>query len=264
MPVSSFPTQSPPSALTNDMPRGQYGMLLVEAPAEYRFNYNFTPEDALWLARLVKGEAGGRDDLNNYAVIWAMFNRFALFTHAGSYWMKRAGLRGYPTFSSFIQSYSTTLQPVLHSAKAAQRAIALSKSKPHKYQYIETGGFYPGTTIPKGQLKHHLDKIQKTTWSNLPQETRGLVERAIQGKLANPIGLATEFANTRTYFVQNNGRPPQTYDEWLNYTTAYARKKKWTWIGSMSGLDQVGQNAFFLDNRIKHLTTGTVRVRPPR
>ena len=177
--------------------------------------------------------------------------------------MKRAGYQGYPTFSSFIQSYSTTLQPVLHSAKAAQRAIGMSKKNPSRFQYVETGGFYPGTTIPKGQLKHHLDTIQKMTWSSLSQETKSLVERALQGALKNPIGLASEFANTKTYFIQNNNRTPQNYEEWRNFTETYARSKKWTWIGPISGLDQMGQNAFFMDNRVKHLAIGTVRVRPP-
>ena len=176
--------------------------------------------------------------------------------------MKRAGLRGYPTFSSFIQSYSTTLQPVLHSAKAAQRAIGMSKKDPRRFQYIETGGFYPGTTIPKGQLKHHRETIQKMTWSSLSQETRSLVERALNGRLKNPIGLASQFANTRTYFLQNNNRSPQNYDEWRNYTETFARSKKWTWIGPISGLDQVGQNAFFVDNRVKNLAPETVRVQP--
>jgi len=261
-PAPLMPSQVPASVQTSDLPTGRYGTLVVEAPAEYRFSYTFTPEDGLWLARLLKGEAGGRDDLNNHAVIWAMFHRFALFTHAGSYWMKRAGLRGYPTFSSFIQSYSTTLQPVLHSAKAAQRAIGMSKKDPRRFQYIETGGFYPGTTIPKGQLKHHRETIQKMTWSSLSQETRSLVERALNGRLKNPIGLASQFANTRTYFLQNNNRSPQNYDEWRNYTETFARSKKWTWIGPISGLDQVGQNAFFVDNRVKNLAPETVRVQP--
>jgi murein DD-endopeptidase MepM/ murein hydrolase activator NlpD len=262
-PAAPTPSQEPASIQTSDMPRGRYGILVVETPAQYRFSYIFTPEDALWLARLVKGEAGGRNDLNNHAVIWAMFNRFAFFTHAGSDAMKRAGGQGYPTFSSFVQSYSTTLQPVLHSVKAAQRAIALSQKDPGRFQYIKTGGFYKGTPIPKGQLKHHLERIRKMTWSSLSQETKSMVERALQGVLPNPIGLASEFANTKTYFIQNKKRSPQNYEEWRNYTELFARSQKWTWIGPMSGLDQLGLNAFFLDNRVKSLAKETVRVKPP-
>jgi hypothetical protein len=262
-PAPLLATQELTSVQVSDMPGGRYGTLVVETPAQFRFSYIFTPEDALWLARLVKGEAGGRNDLNNHAVIWAMFNRFALFTHAGSYWMNLMKRQGYRTFNSFVQSYSTTLQPVLYSVGAAKRAIALSQKDPRRFQYIKTGGFYKNTTIPKGQLKHHLDRIQKMTWSSLPEDTRSMIGRALQGALPNPIGLASEFANTKTYFIQNKKRPPQNYEEWRNYTDTYARSVKWTWIGPVSGLDQMRLNAFFLDNRVKNLPKGTVRVKPP-
>lgn len=249
---------------TSEKPKGSFGTLTIIAPKEYQFSYTFTPDDALWLARLIVGEAGGYDNPDNHAVIWATFNRFGLFTHSGSKWMQRARLRGYKTFASFIQSYSTTLQPVLHSAKAAVRAIALSKKNPQKYKYIETGGVYPGTSIPKGQLEHHLKKIQKMTWDNLRKETRNVVERALRGQLDNPIGIASEFANTYTYFKQNKGRLPKNYDEWRQYTEAFARSKRWTWIGEVTNLRQIKQNAFFIDNRVKHLPKDTVQVVSPK
>jgi hypothetical protein len=77
--------------------------------------------------------------------------------------------------------------------------------------------------------------------------------------LPNPIGLVSEFANTFTYFKQNFKRSPNK-DEWRKYTEDYARSKKWTWIGPLSGLDQVGQNVFFVDNRVKNLAPETIRV----
>ena len=80
-------------------------------------------------------EAGGLEDANN-AAVWAMFNRYALFTR-----------RHYPTFTAFIRAYSTTLQPVLRSSRAAAR---------HHWRgdqvFRRAGGLYPGTQIPRGQL----------------------------------------------------------------------------------------------------------------
>jgi hypothetical protein len=62
----------------------------------------FTSDDLLTTARLITGEAGARDDLENRAVIAAMINRFAMFTHSH-----------YRSFSAFLKAYSTPLQPVL-------------------------------------------------------------------------------------------------------------------------------------------------------
>ena len=83
----------------------QYGL-----PERLRFAYAFTPEDAVWTARFIVGEAGGDDNPDNHAVIWAMFNRYAFFTHYGSPW---GGI--YKTFHNFFRSYSTPLQWPLNS-----------------------------------------------------------------------------------------------------------------------------------------------------
>jgi uncharacterized protein YcbK (DUF882 family) len=267
MSVPQHPDRAPTSS-GSALPQGPFGILTIQSPPEYRFSYSFTQDDALWLARMIVGEAGGDDDMDNRAVIWASFNRFAFFTHAGGLWIKRAGLRGYSTFARHIQSYSTTLQPVLHNSKAAARAIKLSKERPDKFTYVETGGFYPGTKIPKGQLKHHLDKIQRMTWSSMRNETRILIERALRGEIPNPFPspfkLASEFDNTFTYFKQNNnGRTPKNHDEWRQYTEYFARTKKLTWIGEVPNLNQEKSNAFFLDNRLKDLPADSIRIVPP-
>ena len=255
---------SPVSTSAGNTVQSRLGTLTILAPDIYRFSYRFTPEDALWIARLVVGEAGGQDDLDNHAVVWAVLNRFGLFTHADSYWMNKSKMKGYKTLAAFVQAYSTTLQPVLKSSKAAARAIKMSKTKPHKFQYIETGGVYPGTTIPKGQLKHHLDRIQKMTWDSLKSETKQLVEKVLIGQLNSPIGLASEFANTYTYFRQNHGdRKPKDYAEWQVYTEQHAKNKRWTWVGDIPNLHQIKENAFFVDNRVKHLPSDTVLIIPP-
>jgi hypothetical protein len=262
--ITPAPLSSTTSIDTSNIPQSPFGTLTILAPANYRFSYTFTPKDAMWLARLIVGEAGGYDNPDNHAVIWAIFNRFGLFTHAGSYWMKKMGKVGYKTLAEYVQSYSTTLQPVLHNVKAAMRAIDMSKKQPHRFQYIETGGFYPGTTIPKGQLKHHREHIQKMTWNNLKPETQQVVEKALKGQISSPIGIASEFANTYTYFKQNHeGTPPKNKEEWQRYTEQYAKSKKWTWVGEIPNLHQVRANAFFIDNRVKNLPLDTVRVIPP-
>jgi hypothetical protein len=222
-----------------DTPRGPFGTL-----AGPHFSYVFTPEDVLWTARFIKGEAGGRDDRDNQAVIWAMFNRYALFTH-----------KYYPTFHQFIRAYSTPLQPVLKSWGAAKRHM-------HKPEFVRTGGYYdpPHADIPRGQLRRHL-QLQATPWGRLPQPARALALRALTGQVPNPIGNASEFGSTYVYFHDKHKRYP-TDAEWRQYTEAYARRKKWIWIGPVSDLNQK-KNTFFVQKRVANLAAGAVRLAPP-
>lgn len=191
----------------------------------------------------VNGEAGGRNDLANQAVVWAMFNRYALFTH-----------RYYPTFHQFIRAYSTPLQPVLRSAGAARRHM-------NHPQFHRTGGYYPSphNHIPKGQLQRHLN-LQRKPWEQLPEGARTLAEQAMKGLIPNPIGNATEFGSTRVYFRDKHGRYP-TEPEWRQYTEQFARKKGWQWIGQVKDLNQQG-NAFFVQRAVATLPPHTVRVIP--
>jgi hypothetical protein len=242
-PTQPAPTQSVPTG----MPRGPFGTLTILAPNRKPFSYNFSPEDVLWTARFIVGEAGGRDDTGNHAVIWAMFNRFALFAHTK-----------YPTFQEFIRAYSTPLQPVLHNKGAARRHM-------NNPDFVRTGGTYPGTDIPKGQLGRFL-QLQQRPWSDLPPAARNLALRALTGGQPNPgIGNASEFANTAVYFKDRYRRVPSEA-EWRQFTTNLPKNtgKKWTWIGDVPGLVQYRKNTFFLDNRARGLQVGEIRVVPPR
>jgi V8-like Glu-specific endopeptidase len=221
-------------------PTGAFGVLTVRGRPSFR--YAFTAKDALWLARFVIGEAGGRDDPGSRAVIWAMFNRYALFTY-----------RVYPTFNRFLRAYSTPLQASLNSGGAAAR----------HYQhpdFIRTGGNYTGryAHVPRGQLGRFL-RLQAKPWSSLPGAARGLAERALRGQVPNPIGNASEFEDTAVYFRQAHGRLP-TMDEWRAYNAKMGRLKKRTWIGDVPGLRQYHKNAFFVDNRVANLPQGTVVI----
>jgi hypothetical protein len=229
---------------SNAMPQGRYGTLSITTPQRFRFTYTFTPEDALWTARFIVGEAGGRNDPDNQAVIWAMFNRYAFFTH-----------NYYKTFHSFIRAYSTPLQPVLRSWGAAKRHM-------HKPEFVRTGGYYapPHGDIPRGQLRRFL-RLQATTWNQLPQSARMLAEQAMRGQILNPIGNASEFASTYVYFHDRYRRFPND-EEWRRYTETFARGKGWRWIGPMPGLNQK-KNAFFVQERVTGLPPGTVRVVTP-
>jgi hypothetical protein len=220
------------------------GTLVLQEPGR-EYSYPFTSEDLVWTAKLLVHEAGGRDDPDNAAVLWAMFNRYALFTH-----------RAFRTFTDFVRAYSTTLQPVLRNSRAAARHM----HKPPT-EYIRTGGTYPGTNIPRGQLKRHID-IQKAPWHTIKAPARALATKALTGALPNPgIGLASEFASTRIYFKQHHGRDPSP-DEWRRYTTDLAARKRWRWIGDVTGLNQM-KNAFFLDERAVGLPADAVRIEPP-
>jgi len=231
---------------TGKSPQGPFGVLSFAAKGHPRFTYTFTPEDAEWTARFLLGEAGGKNNPDNQAVLWAMFNRYALFTNTK-----------YHTFHTFLRNYSTPLQPVLHNWRAAQRHIQNPK-------FVRTGGTYdppapPG--IPRGQLQRFIS-LQQTPWEKLPLAARTLAERALRGEIPNPgIGIASEFDNTATYYKQNIGRSP-TYEEWRQYTEELGRKKKWTWIGEVPHLRQMDVNAFFIVNKVKHLNADVVRIIP--
>jgi hypothetical protein len=228
------------------LPQGQLGTLTVVAPGRAPFRYAFTPEDALWTARFIVGEAGGRDDPGNHAVIWAMFNRYALFTRTV-----------YRTFQAFIRAYSTPLQPVLNSRGAAQRHM-------NNPDFVRTGGTYPGTSIPKGQLGRFL-RLQRTAWADLAPAARALALRALSGGQPNPgIGNASEFAETGVYFKDRYKRVPSEA-EWRKFTIDFPRSagKKWTWVGDVPGLVQYRHNTFYLDDRARSLPARAVRVLPP-
>jgi hypothetical protein len=244
MPAQSIPIATQPVSANLDTPQGPFATLTAMIIGRPPFQYVFTPEDALWTARFITGEAGGKDNPDNRAVIWAMFNRYALFTY-----------KHYSTFHQFIRAYSTPLQPVLKSWGAAKRHM-------HKPQFFQTGGYYdpPHNDIPKGQLRQFL-KLQATPWSQLSEGARSLSERALKGQVPNPIGLATEFDSTYVYFHDNYDRYP-TEDEWRQYTKAYASKKGLVWIGPIPSLNQM-KNAYFIRRRVVGLPTSAVHILPP-
>jgi hypothetical protein len=226
-------------------PSGELGTLVVDAAGLRPFRYRFTAEDALWTAKLVQLEAGGDDDANSAAVLWAMLNRYALFTH-----------RKFSTFTKFIRAYSTTLQPVLVNPQAAARHAG----KPH---FVPSDGYYPGTAIPRGQTRRHL-ATQKQPWEALKASARALTLRGLRGELPNPgIGNASEFASTRVLWMQRNKtRVEPSAEQWRAYTQAFAKRKKSVWIGEVPGLNQ-RRNAFFVKRLASGYPPNAVRVVSP-
>uniref|UniRef100_A0AAU2UZ21 Peptidoglycan-binding protein n=1 Tax=Streptomyces sp. NBC_00003 TaxID=2903608 RepID=A0AAU2UZ21_9ACTN len=224
-------------------PRPRLGTLAVAGAAGAP--YRFTTDDLEWTARFVIGESGGRDDADSHAVIWAMFNRYALLTRPY-----------YPTFHAFLRAYSTPLQPVLNSWGASRRNMT-------RADFVRTGGVFgppapPG--IPRGQRRAYLD-LQRRPWSQLPLSARAVASRALAGAIANPIGNATEFGSTHVYFHDAHHRYPNP-QEWRHFTEEYAARMKWQWIGPVPGLDQA-KNTFFVQRRLSGLPAGAVRVLPP-
>lgn len=236
------PSQPAPSTSSvASMPEGSLGTLTLSVHGRRPFSYQFTPEDALWTARMLTGEAGGRGDLSNQAVVWAMFNRYVFFTH-----------RRFPTFHQFIRAYSTPLQPVLRSPGAARRHM-------DRPQFVRRAEYYPAPNnmIPMGQLQRHLD-LQQTPWHRLPSGARTVAEQAMKGLIANPIGNASEFGSTCVYFHDKYRKYPND-EEWRQFTETFAQKKGWRWIGPMPGLNQRG-NAFFVQGSVANLLNNAVRV----
>ena len=219
-------------------------------------SYNFTKEDALWLARFIEGEAGHRNDKNGHAVVWAMFNRFGILRHRVSAWS---------TFQNFLRLYSTTLQPMLRSRGAAQRVWKKHKRNPSGHPVVVGQGTYKNSTVKKVQLKKHID-LQKKPWSRIGSDVRDLVVNILNGRIGNPgIGIATEFVSTRVFYINKYDRSP-TRQEWKEYTINYAKNrckrdiKGCTWVGEVSGIDQM-KNAFFIDNRFRNVPASAVTIR---
>jgi hypothetical protein len=255
------PVDAPrPSATSGPPPTIALGTLTFSAPGWKSFSYRFTTEDLNWTARFLEGEAGGRDNAENRAVLWAMFNRYAFF---------RNGVPGWGTFGQFLRQYSTPLQPQLRSSRAAyrhwQKCVPDPSAKACNYvSMAETHGYYPGTQIPVGQLRPFVE-LQRRPWERLSAEGRNLATLALQGAIPNLIGTVSEFGDTAVYWrdankVRDRDRP--TRDEWLAFTRAYVAKKKWIWPSDTKPYDQYRRNVLFVNGRARNLTSGATIVPP--
>jgi hypothetical protein len=245
-PATPPSTSSSSSSTATDVPTQSLGMLVLSEPG-HSFSYAFTRDDLIWTAKLIVHEAGGREDPESAAVLWAMFNHYAFFRH-----------KSYSTLTSFIRAYSTTLQPVLLNWRAAARHYQNPSSR-----FVRSGGYYSkAPQIPKGQLQRHLD-IQAAPWSSIKASARRLATRALRGELPNPgIGNANEFASTKVLYYHAHNKTNPTREQWRQYTEGYARRKKLEWIGEVAGLDQL-KNAFFITASIANVPAGAVRIDPP-
>lgn len=265
---------SPAASGAGAVPQGRLGQLVVEAPGWPPLRYQFTPEDAVWTARMVKGEAGEEENLKTVAVIWALVNRFGLFH-------KRLG---YKTFWAFLREYSTPLQPHLKNPGAIERAMDTSRRHPGNpdLRWVQWGTFeykgkrYPKGHYPMGQYQKHLT-LQKTPWNQLPIGARRVTERVLGGQVASPIGLASDFAGTDVLLdrhLEKAGRKPKQIRRdapeeyrrlWTEFTKRHANNMTppRIWIGeSVPGLNQMSSNAFYLDSRASRLPKGAVRIVP--
>lgn len=231
-------------------PAGRFATLAANVPGKRPFRYTFTANDALWLARMVMGEAGTASPADQAAIVWAAFNNYAL------YWHRRRS-----SFAGFIRLYSTPLQPVLVNWQAAKRHADNPK------KFVRTGGFYEeAPTVPKGQLARHLT-LQKTPWNKIPAAVRTIVEQAVGGTLANPgIGNATKWWGTR-YLYKKPACGPKgpahdqcLYAAWEKFTRNFTSDGTVRWIGPVQGLDQYRYNALYLENRARNLPADVVRV----
>ena len=227
--------------------------------------YQFTPEDAVWLARFIEGEASLRPgkEADSYAIVWAMFNRFGLFRHLVPGWQNK--------FHVYLRQYSTPLQPFLKSCGATRRVY-----RDYKAEDLVFGGpFNCGKNsctcqgLKEVQTKRHV-ALQNKPWKDFNKNIRDTVVHLLSGKIPNPgIGLATEFASSWVYFRDKFGhypdrKKPEDMQAWVDYTKTVGSDKKppigpWIWIGQKPNLDQT-RNAFFLESRLKNVPLTVVRV----
>ena len=73
------------------------------------------------------------------------------------------------------------------------------------------------------------------------------------------------------YYRQKYGKERaknMTYEQWETYTLNYAKNKcqkdnkGCIWIGHKENLNQIGKNAFFIDNRFSTISTEAIKVGP--
>ncbi len=240
---------------------GELGVIRIDTSvAELRKSfpeYRFTQDDALWLARFVEGEAGGRDDRENHAVFWAMVNRFGMRRHLVSEWT---------SFGAFLRRYSTTLQPFVRTKAVADRVLRNNKINPVKHSVVRGVTYYPGTSTLLVQYERHI-KLQEKKWEAFPQIVRDMVLRLMRGNIPNPgIGIATHFASTRVLLIderkKNNITGNFSDSEWRQYTLDYAKRNNRIWIGDVPNLDQ-RRNAFFIQPGLKNVPPAAVRIESP-
>jgi hypothetical protein len=233
-----------PPGVPADVAGARLGTLVSPVPGGGRFDYPFTPDDLLWTARFLCGATGGRNNLDNRAVLWTVFNIYGYARH-----------RRYPTFHAFLRAYSTPLQEVLRSWRAARRHLA-------DPDYAATGGSYPPPAppgIPMGQLGR-FRRLQRTPWAALPAQARALATAALTGRAANPVGNATQLADTAVSYADRYHRRPHEA-QWRQFTADFARGRRYRWIGGVPGLNQRRGNGFFVEDRFAALPPA--RIRPP-
>lgn len=90
-------------------------------------------------------------------MIWAMLNRYGLFTR-----------RYYPRFHQFLRAYSTPLQTVLKNAGAARSHMKNS-------DFVRATATIQGPR-PRSQLGRFL-RSQRTPWDRLPEGAQVGVSR---------------------------------------------------------------------------------------
>lgn len=240
------------SAAGADVGSAALGTLVCNVPGRQPFSYKFTPDDLVWTARFINGEAGGRDDAQNRSIIWAMFNRYAFFRNSYPSW---------GSFGDFIRKYSTPLQPYLKTYEQvkswAAKCNATFNNEGCNYQPTTTE-VYPGTTLRKGQLKTFL-KLQQTPWTALKETSRRLAVQALSGQVENPIGNASEFGDTAVYYRRKHGVKP-TREQWEKYTREYAAKKGWLWRPAQTPYDEYGNNVLFINGAATKFPPNATRI----
>lgn len=245
---------APAGAGASATPQVPLGTLVTRIPGRKPFSYRFTPDDLLWTARFLTGEAGGRDDPQNRSVLWAMFNRYAFF---------RDAVPGWGSFGDFIRQYSTPLQPFLKTYGQVKAHLARCDStfnNPGCNYQPTRNEVYPGTIVRKGQLKTFLT-LQARPWAQQGAVARRLAQQMLSGQIPNPIGNASEFGDTAVYFQRDRGRAPSR-PEWEAYTRDYARKQGWVWL-ERAPYDQFKNNVLFINGKAKAFPANATQVLPP-
>lgn len=159
-------------------------MALAQIRTSDGWRYQITPEDVLWAGRMLQGEGGGPED--PAAVLWTMTQLFAPAAQEEKY----GNPRRFPTFTGLIQAYSQPINPRWR----------------RDGQFCAPGGQYFGQEPCSDTRLARRARIASMPWEDIEPELREVVKRWSEGKLANPVPRAVEFAapGVAAGFVRRN------------------------------------------------------------
>ncbi len=235
-------------------PHEPLGTLVFSAPKQKPLRYTFTRDDLVAAAKMMIGESGGDDNPYNRGTLWALINRYAFLRNKTPSW---------GSFAGFLKAYSQSLRPIAKWVSVKELVAKCNSTFSNKECHFRPTSteLYPGTKIPMGTTKRIYETL-KTPWNKLPVSARKLAFATLTGQIPNPIGNATDVADTKVYYARKFGQRP-TREQWRQYTQNYADTNGFVWSEDSIPFDQFAKHALFTKAFAKDFPAGAARILPP-